>query len=56
MLLNITPKLILHDVDIALVSPTHLNNHITPKVLNDCIFVYSLVSITSTLDYNFHIT
>ena len=46
-------KLILHNADIAFVLPTYLNNHITPKMINDCIFVYSLVSITSTLDYDF---
>ena len=53
MLLNITPELILCNADVALVLPTHLNNHITPKIINDCLFVYSLVSITSSLDYNF---
>ena len=56
MLLNITPKHILCDVDIAIVLPTHLSNHIAPKMINDCIFVYSLVLITSTLHYNFHTT
>ena len=56
MLLNITPKVILHDIDVALFSPTHLNNHIAPKMINDYIFVYSLVLFTSTLDYNFHTT
>ena len=53
MLLNNMPKLILHNADITPVSPTYLNNHITPKMINDCVFVYSLVLITSTLDYNF---
>ena len=56
MLSNIAPKLILHNADVALVSPTHLNNPIAPKIINDYILVYSLVSITSTLDYNFHTT
>ena len=56
ILLNITLKHILRDVDVALLLPTHLNNHITPKMINDCLFVYSVVSITSTPDYNFHTT
>ena len=51
MLLYITPKLISYSTDIALVLPTYLNNHIAPKMINDCIFVYSLVSNTSTLDH-----
>ena len=53
MLLNLIPKLILHNADDALVLPTYLNNHIAPKMVNDCIFVYILVLITNTLDYNF---
>ena len=52
MFLSIIPKHILHNADIALVLPTYPNNHIAPKMINDCIFVYSLVSITSILDYN----
>ena len=27
----IIPELILHSVDVALVLPTHTNNHVTPK-------------------------
>ena len=56
MLSNITLKLILHDVDIALDLPTHLDSYIAPKMINDYVFVYSLVSIASTLDCNFHTT
>ena len=56
MLSNIMLKHTLHDVDITLVLPTHLNKHIALKMINDCIFVYSVVSITSTPDYNFHTT
>ena len=56
MFSNIIPKHILCDVDVTLVLPTHLNNHITPKMINDCVSVYSVVSITSTPDYNFHAT
>ena len=51
MLLYIIPKLILYNTDVALVLPTYLNNNNTSKMINDCIFVYSLVSNTSTLDH-----
>ena len=53
MLSNIMPKHLFHDVDVALALPPYLNNHITPKMINGCILVYSVVSITSTPDYNF---
>ena len=53
MLLNLIPKLTLHNADVTLVLPTYLNNHIAAGMINDYIFVYSLVSIISTLDYNF---
>ena len=56
MFSSIIPKLILCNADVTLVLPTYLNNHIAPNVINDCVFVYSLVLITSTLDYNFHTT
>ena len=51
MLLYIIPKLLSYNTDVALVLLTYLNNHITLKMINDCIFVYSLVSNTSTLDH-----
>ena len=51
MLLNGIPKLMWHNTDVALVLLTYPNNHITPKMINDCIFVYSLVSITSDTSY-----
>ena len=38
-LLYIIPKVILYNTDVALALPTYLNNHITPKMINDCIFV-----------------
>ena len=56
LLLNLIPKLILQNADVTLVLPAYLNNCIAPKMINDCIFVHSLVSITSTLDYNFYTT
>ena len=56
MLPNIMLKHILHEVDVALVSPTYLNNHIAPKMINDCLLVYSVVSITSTPNYNLSTT
>ena len=51
MLLYIIPKLISYKPDAAFVLLTYLNNHIALKMINDCIFVYSLVSNASTLDH-----
>ena len=53
MFLYIMPKLILYNTGITLVLLTYLNNHIAPKMINGFIFVYSLVSNTSTLDHKF---
>ena len=51
MLLYIIPKLISYNTDVTAVSPTYLDNHIAPKMINDCIFVNSLVLNISTLDH-----
>ena len=56
MLLYFIPRLISYNTDIALVLPTYLNNHIAPKIINDCFFVYSLVLNTSTPDHKLFTT